>query len=145
MLIIDHKIILFYLITLHNIVHTYAMYKLRFCTSCNLYKRSVQAATYTNSLYKLQLVWVDLYKLQLVQILDLYKLQLVQAPYLSVEKCILMNLYFILIKSTYQIFMNNKFTVNYTFLMRKHPVDLYIFIIWLTITVLFQIHIFFLF
>ena len=43
----------------------------------------VQVATCTNSLYKLQLVWVDLYKLQLVQ-----------APYLSVEKCILMNLYY---------------------------------------------------
>ena len=36
-----------------------------------------------------------LYKLQLVQeICSLYKLQLVQAPYLSFEKCILMNLYF---------------------------------------------------
>ena len=45
------------------------------CTSCNLYR-------------------FDLYKLQIVQILDLYKLQLVQAPYLSAEKCILMNLYF---------------------------------------------------
>ena len=61
----------------------YVMYKLRFCTSCNLYKKSVQFATGTNSLYKLQLVWIDLYKLQLLQ-----------APYLSVEKCILMNLYF---------------------------------------------------
>ena len=91
------------------------MYKLRFCTSCNLYKKSVQVATCTNSLYKLQLVWVDLYKLQLAQILDLYKLQLVQAPYLSVEKCILMNLYFKIHKITYPIFMNNKFTVNYTF------------------------------
>ena len=34
----------------------------------------VQAASCTNSLYKLQLVQVDLYKLQHVQILDLYKL-----------------------------------------------------------------------
>ena len=33
-----------------------------------LYKKSVQVATFINSLYKLQLVWVDLYKLQLVQI-----------------------------------------------------------------------------
>ena len=70
------------------------MYKLRFCTSCNLYKKSVQVATCTKSLYKLQLVQVDLYKLQHVQILDLYKLRLVQAPYLSIEQCILMNLYF---------------------------------------------------
>ena len=44
-------------------------------------------------LYKLQLVQVDLHKLQHVKILDLYKLQLVQAPYFSVEQCILMNLY----------------------------------------------------
>ena len=70
------------------------MYKLRFCASCNLYKKCVQVATCTNSLYKLQLVQVHLYKLQHVQILDLYKLQLVQAPYLSVEQYILMNLYF---------------------------------------------------
>ena len=70
------------------------MYKLRFCTSCNLYKKSVQIATCANSLYKLQLVQVDLYKLQHVQILDLYKLQLVQAPYVSVEQCILKNLSF---------------------------------------------------
>ena len=70
------------------------MYKLRFCTSCNLYKKSVQVATCTKSLYKLQLVQVDLYKLQHVQILDLYKLRLVQAPYLSIEQCILMNLNF---------------------------------------------------
>ena len=72
----------------------YVTYKLRFCTSCNLYKKSVQVATCTNRLYKLQLVQVDLYKLQHVQILDLYNLQLVQALYLSVEQCILMNLYF---------------------------------------------------
>ena len=91
----------------------------------------------------LQLVQVDLYKLQLVQILDLYKLQLLQAPYLSVEKCILMNLCFI--KSTYPILMNNKFTVNYTLVMRKQPVDLYIFLILLTITTPFLIHIFILF
>ena len=49
-------------------LYIYVMYKLRFCTSCNLYKKSVQVATCTNSLYKLQLVRVDLYKLQLVQI-----------------------------------------------------------------------------
>ena len=67
------------------------MYNLRFCTSCNLYKKSVQVA---NSLYKLQLVQVDLYKLQHVQILDLYKLQLVQAPYLTAERCILLHFYF---------------------------------------------------
>ena len=70
------------------------MYKLRFCTSCNLYKKSVQVATCANSLYKLQLVHADLYKLQHVQMLDLYRLQLVQAPYVSIEQCILMNLYF---------------------------------------------------
>ena len=40
----------------------------------------------------LQLIRVDLYKLQHVQVLDLYKLQLVQASYLSVEKCIIMKL-----------------------------------------------------
>ena len=78
------------------------MYKLRFCTSYNLYKKSVQVATCTNSLYKH------------IHILDLYKLQLVQAPYVSVEKCILMNLYFKIYKSTDLIFMNDKFTVNYT-------------------------------
>ena len=65
-------------------IHVSVMYKLRFCTSCNLYKKSAQVATCKNSLYKLQLVRVDLYKLQLVQMSDLYKLQLVQAPYLSV-------------------------------------------------------------
>ena len=61
------------------------MYKLKLCTSCNLYKKSVQVATCIKSLYKLQLVQVDLYKLQHVEILNLYKLQLVQAPYLSFE------------------------------------------------------------
>ena len=71
----------------------YVMYKLRFCSSCNLYKKSVQVATCITSLYKLQLVLVDLYKFQLVHILDLYKLQLVQALYSAVEKGILMNLY----------------------------------------------------
>ena len=74
-------------------VHVYVIYKLRFCTSCNLYKKSVQVATCTNSLYKSQLVQVDLYKLQHVQNWNLYKLQLVQAPYLSAEQCLLMNLY----------------------------------------------------
>ena len=69
---------------------------------------------HTNSLYKLQLVQVHLYKLQHVQILDLYKLQLVQAPYLSVEQYILMNLHFKIHKSTYLVFMNDKVTVNYT-------------------------------
>ena len=63
----------------------YVLYKLRFCTSCNLYKKSVQVATCTNSLYMLQLVRIDLYKLQHVHILDLYKLQLVQAPNVLVE------------------------------------------------------------
>ena len=75
-------------------LNIYVMYKLRFCTSCNLYKKSVQVATGTNSLYKLQLVQADLYKLQHVQILTMYKLQLVQAPYLLVEQYILMILYF---------------------------------------------------
>ena len=72
------------------------MCKLRFCTSCNLYKKSVQVATCINSLYKLQLVQVNLYKLQHVQFLDLYKLQLVQAPYFLVEQCVLMNLWYII-------------------------------------------------
>ena len=44
-------------------------------------------------LYKLQLLQVDMYKLQHVQNLDLSNLQLVQTPYLSDEQCILMNLY----------------------------------------------------
>ena len=68
------------------------MYKLRFvqvgtCTRnlYKLYKQLVQVATCTNSLYKLQLVQVDLYKLQHIQILDLYKLQCVQALYFSVK------------------------------------------------------------
>ena len=74
--------------------HIYVMYKLRFCNSCNLYKKSVQVATCTNSIYKLQLVQVELYKLQHVQISNLYKLQLVQAPYLLFEHCILINLNF---------------------------------------------------
>ena len=51
------------------------MYKLRFCLSCNLYRFLVQVSTYTNSLYELHLVQVDLYQLQYVQILDLYQLQ----------------------------------------------------------------------
>ena len=55
------------------------MYKLRFCTSCNLYKQLVQVATCTG-------------QPQLVQVWDLYKLQLVQASYLSVEQCIIMKL-----------------------------------------------------
>ena len=59
-----------------------------------LLEKSVQVVTCTNSLYKLQLIQVDLYKLQYVQILDLYKLQLVQAPYFSAEQCILKNLSF---------------------------------------------------
>ena len=71
------------------------MYQLRFCTSYNLYKKSLQVATCKSSLYKLQLVQIDLYKLQHLQISDLYKLQLAQAPYLLVEQCILINLYFI--------------------------------------------------
>ena len=55
------------------LVHKYVMYKMRFCTSCNLYKEPVQVATCTRSLYKLQLVQDWLYKLQLI--LDwLYKL-----------------------------------------------------------------------
>ena len=70
------------------------MYKLKICTSCNLYKKSAQVATCTNSLYELQLVQVDLYKLQHVQSLDLCKLQLLQASYFLVEQCILINLYF---------------------------------------------------
>ena len=70
------------------------MYKFRFCIIGNLYKKSIQVATCTKTVYKLQPVQVDLYKLQHVQILDLYKLQLLQAPYLSVEQCIFMNLYF---------------------------------------------------
>ena len=41
-----------------------------------------------------QLVQETFYKLQHVHVLGLYKLQLVQAPYLSIEQCILMNLYF---------------------------------------------------
>ena len=63
------------------------MYKLRFIS------QSVHVATHANRLYKLQLVQVDLYKLEHVQILDLYKLQLVQAPYFSVEQGILINLF----------------------------------------------------
>ena len=69
------------------------MYKLRFCSSWNLYKKSVQVATCTTTLYKFQLVLVDLYKLKLVHILDLYKLQLLQALYSAVEEGILMILY----------------------------------------------------
>ena len=53
--------------------HIYVMYMLRFCTSCNLYKKYVQVATCTS---------------EPVQILDLYNLQLVQAPYLSLEQYI---------------------------------------------------------
>ena len=64
-------------------------------------------------IYRL-IVQIDLYELQHVQILDLYKLKLVPAPYLSVEQCILMNLYFKIHKSTDLIFMNDKFTVNST-------------------------------
>ena len=41
------------------IMHTYVMYKLRFCTSCNLYNSSVQVATCMASLYKLQLVQLN--------------------------------------------------------------------------------------
>ena len=77
-----------------HVIYVYVMYKLRFCLSCHLYKKSVQVATCTNSLYKLQLVWVDLYKLQHVQVLDLYKLQLAQASYLLIEQCIIMKLNF---------------------------------------------------
>ena len=55
--------------------------------------QEICTATCTNSLYKLQLVQVDLYKLQHVQILDLYKLQLVQASYLLAELCILIYLF----------------------------------------------------
>ena len=82
------------------------MYKMRFCTSCNLNKKSVQVATCTNSFYKLQHV----------QMLNLYKLQLVQGSYLSVEQCILMNLYFKVHKVNcwpvyFQIFYNF-YTVN---------------------------------
>ena len=48
---------------------------------------SVQVATCTRILYKLQLVQVDLYQLQHVQILDLYNLQLVQTQYFSADQC----------------------------------------------------------
>ena len=59
-----------------------------------MYKlKEICTATCTNSLYKLHLVQVDLYKLQHVQILDLYKLQLVQASYFSAELCILIYLF----------------------------------------------------
>ena len=58
---------------MRSIKFIFVMYNLRFCTSCNLYKKSVQIATCANSLYKLQLV---------------------QAPYVSVEQCILKNLSF---------------------------------------------------
>ena len=51
----------------------YVIYKLIFCTSYNLYKKSVQIAICTNSLHKLQLVQIDLYNFQDAHILDLYK------------------------------------------------------------------------